>query len=378
MTRFLVWLIVASLSLAACDRDDGTVDSTADTVGPVNGLIAYSHDGDIYVGDPATGTSEAIVSGPEVDINPIFSPDGSRIAFIRGKPREPESLIVVRSDGSDERVVVPDGPGIFFAWTPDSASLFVGRGIAGFLYLFDASGVAEPEAVTPPLPAERGAMPFNPSAQVAPMFRPPAGDLVMSGGRDSLQVFDADFTPLRQLDFGHAKYDSLTGFPTWSPDGARILLGVGYYDPFPTVFVDGEMIVMDADGGDLRRLGPGWNPMWSPDSSSIAYEDVGPGSFPGAPDEVRIAVVDLASGAKRVLESSISPVKVGAAVETMTSNEWHTWYYEGWSWSPDGRSLLLLKDHRTRPVVIDVATDTATELPWETDSFPSWQRTVAP
>lgn len=93
---------------------------------------------------------------------------------------------------------------------------------------------------------------------------------------------------------------------------------------------------------------------------------------------MRIALFDLASGTKRVLESSMSPVKVGAAVETITNNEWHTWYYEGWSWSPDGRSLLLLKDHRTRPMVVDVATDTATELPWETDPFPSWQRTVAP
>jgi hypothetical protein len=51
---------------------------------------------------------------------------------------------------------------------------------------------------------------------------------------------------------------------------------------------------------------------------------------------MRIALFDLASGTKRVLESSMSPVKVGAAVETITDNEWHTWYYEGWSWSPDG------------------------------------------
>lgn len=376
-TRFLVSLVVACLILGACDRDDGAVDSTAATVDI--GLIAYSHDGDIYVGDPATGTSEVIVSGPEPDINPMVSPDGGRIAFVRGRPNSgPASLIVVRSDGTDERVVVPEGSGIVFAWAPDSLSLVVLRGIAGHLSLYDASGVAEPRLLTPPLPAERGAMPFNPSPQVAPMFRPPAGDLIMSGGRDSLEVFAADLTPLRQLDFGHAQYDSVTGFPIWSPDGARILLGVGYYDPFPTGFVDGEMIVMDADGGDLRRLGPGWNPMWSPDSSSIAYEDVGPGSFPDAPDEVRIAVLDLASGTKRVLESSVAPVKVGADVETITNNQWHTWYYEGWSWSPDGRSLLLLKDHRTRPVVVDIATDTATELPWETDSFPSWQRIVTP
>lgn len=115
--------------------------------------------------------------------------------------------------------------------------------------------------------------------------------------------------------------------------------------------------------------------MWSPDSSRIALEDVDPGSTAAA-DEARLAIYDLASGTKRVLESSVSPVKRGAAVWTITSNPEHTWYYEGWSWSPDGRSLLLLKDHRTRPIVVDIATDTATELPWETDSFPSWQPIV--
>ncbi|HSM01374.1 MAG TPA: hypothetical protein VK960_02885, partial [Acidimicrobiia bacterium] len=74
-------------------------------------------------------------------------------------------------------------------------------------------------------------------------------------------------------------------------------------------------------------------------------------------------------------ESSISPLKRGARVLTITSNVDHEWYYEGVSWSPDGNSLLVLTDHFTRPVVIDVATDTAQELPWLTDSFPSWQPT---
>ena len=74
-----------------------------------NGLIAYSYAGDIYVGDPATGETTAIVTNPSYEVNPVFSPDGTRIAFIRGNfPIETPSVVVVRPNGSDERVVMPE------------------------------------------------------------------------------------------------------------------------------------------------------------------------------------------------------------------------------------------------------------------------------
>ena len=382
LTRFLVWLVVACLMLGACDRDDGVVDSAAATAGPGNGLIAYSHDGDIYVGDPSARTSAAIVSGPESDINPKFSPDGGRIAFVRGVPFEgPASLIVVKSDGSDEHVVVPEGfsgHGLDigpFAWTPDGSSIVAQIDFPPITYphgdgeigLFDPAGVREPVLLTPPLHQAIGAIYFNPSAQVAPMFRPPDGDLILSAG--ILEMFNSDLTPVSQsLAEALAGYEAygFAGNPTWSPDGAN----------FVVEFAD-DMVVMDAEGGDPHNLGPGSEPTWSPDSSSVASADFGRGERLQV-DEVRIAVHDLASGTKRILESTVTQVKRGAAVQTITNNTMHTWYHEGWSWSPDGRSLLLLKDHRTRPVVVDGATDTATELPWETDSFPSWQRKVAP
>ena len=57
---------------------------TRDTTPPSgDGLIAYESGGDIYVGDPTTGATTAVVTGPDVEGDPIFSPDGSRIAFYR-------------------------------------------------------------------------------------------------------------------------------------------------------------------------------------------------------------------------------------------------------------------------------------------------------
>jgi hypothetical protein len=50
------------------------------------------------------------------------------------------------------------------------------------------------------------------------------------------------------------------------------------------------------------------------------------------------------------------------------------WDYEGWSWSPDGRSIVMLERKGTRPIVVDVETGRVEELPWKADSAPSWQR----
>jgi Tol biopolymer transport system component len=118
-----------------------------------NGLIAYEADGDIFVGDPVTGSSIAIVTGPRHDTRPIFSPDGLRIAFLRAESLSDGTVVVIRADGSDERVVATEAltngiPGS--AWTPDSASILLNHDKAGTEYwdgllsLVDASGVAEP------------------------------------------------------------------------------------------------------------------------------------------------------------------------------------------------------------------------------------------
>ena len=49
-----------------------------------NGLVAYSKDGDIFTVDPATGSRRFVTSGDEADDSPRWSPDGTRLAFVRG------------------------------------------------------------------------------------------------------------------------------------------------------------------------------------------------------------------------------------------------------------------------------------------------------
>jgi dipeptidyl aminopeptidase/acylaminoacyl peptidase len=351
--------------------------------GPHNGLIAYERGGDIYFGDLATGGTTAVVTSPEADSDPIFSPDGTRIAFIRGGSTAHASILVARADGAGDPVVMPVGfnrDKVTFAWTPNSASLVVNHDRAPFstpyfdgeLTLFDASGRGEPRLLTPPLPALPGTGYFGPYAQIAQMFRPPDADRILSapddthhGGREPssvVSIFDAELNMMTQLSLRDSlrEYEPYSiGSLAWSPDGSMILFGLIRTDGVQGLGRIGSF-VMTADGTEVRQIGSDSAAYgaWSPDGSHVAFERC---STDAERSGAVIIVVDLVSAAPRVLEAT--------AVADCGDPS-----YVGWSWSPDGSSIMVLERRGDRPLVVDVETGEASELPWQADSSPSWQR----
>jgi hypothetical protein len=343
-----------------------------------SGLITFVHDGDIVVGDPATGESAVIVDG-ENGFRPVFSPDGTRISFLRllgHSPEAPCDIVVVRADGSDERVITPTDNGVgcisAFRWAPDSRAVVVLEYTPDWPWLLlDASGVPDP-VVLPTI---------NDVAWTdASFMRPPAGDLLLTWGAGrALGIVRPDGSGV--LDLGELSGLEAMGYdgfvdPAWSPDGSRVAVLAKAGD-------ERHVYVMDADGYHLRRLGqdvsgvrpavpwddnlwlPSWS--WSPDGSTIAVKVVGPvepGSREFCPArEIQcpewIVLMDVETGAQRDLDATYSDTPDGI---------FH------WSWSPDGQAILLQRDFEGRPEVVDIASDTSTELPWESDSVPSWQR----
>jgi Tol biopolymer transport system component len=132
---------------------------------------------------------------------------------------------------------------------------------------------------------------------------------------------------------------------------------------------------MNADGSEIRRLTREAHEVyaglqvsegsasWSPDGTRIVvdriFHDPAAGGF--FPQTVQITIVDVATGA----ESEIGKPEIVVGRDDPRPS---------WSWSPDGRSLLMLATPGSRPLTIDVETGEAAELPWEADSAPSWQR----
>lgn len=383
----------------------------------------YASGGDIHVGDPATGDTVAIVTGPEIDSGPIFSPDGALIAFTRGdtfanntcKPAIAPcqtSILVVRPDGSDERVIVPapfleTGLG-GFSWTPDSASLLVnhderGGPLGGYLTLFDVSGVVEPRLLTPPLPRWPGAYHPQIGGEIAPMFRPPSGDRILSypgpedpgAGSSALVEMDIDGSDVRVL-IDPAQTDlpfRVIEGPVWSPDAESIAL-VARNEACPRWACDPwqplRIFVISADGSQIRPLtrgpaevAPGGGvfesaPAWSPDGSRILMTRTTVENLDAAPEQrlvpirVQIVAVEVATGAERELTA---PYDIMVRQEPYPHTEAVSPIPTA-SWSPDGRSVLLFEGPGTRPIVIDLETGASTELPWASDSHPSWRQTA--
>ena len=100
-----------------------------------NGLVAYAQGGDIYTADPVSGAATAVVTGAETDLRPVFSLDGTRMAFERKANGSggPGRLFVANADGSGLTQVTPEPIGFInsYAFSPDGQEILISTGPEG-------------------------------------------------------------------------------------------------------------------------------------------------------------------------------------------------------------------------------------------------------
>jgi Tol biopolymer transport system component len=254
------------------------------------GLIAFSANNQIYVMNADGSDLRLLTDGAPGVSNryPSFSPDGSRLAFVRYEPKgKGYSLSVVGIDGS------------------------------GLQYLLSSSG-----------------------ALGEPTWSPDGSKIAFIRGQDMTTEGSAYLAPcgsqIYVVDLFTRKDTSLTRGadgtdPSWSPDGTRIAF---------SSYRDGnyEIYTMDANGNDVQRLTyTDWaeaEPAWSPNGKQIAYaahllqQEVVCGFIPtGRPsplgDELSSINVMDADGANQtqleITSGGIDP-----------------------AWSPDGACLALI------------------------------------
>lgn len=328
-----------------------------------NGSILYALDGDIYTADPQTGQSKAIITGPEADVAPVFSLDGTHIAFARKSLASSTVgvLLVANADGSGVVQVTPESMNEPSDWSfsPDGRSIVAfAKGDQGrSIVVIATDGTGQPK-VYPVFATEDDG---------PPRYRPD-GSEIMFIGADPKSV-NRGVYGLDPITGGvHTIVPPSSGImdiygASWSPDGARVAYGV--FDTTAKaistrthiVNVDGTGdVVVDrqpdtiADGGFA----------WSNDGTRLVvtrfYSDDG-----SIPARSAIVPVDRSSSG---IEIACPP---GAPADDCSAD---------WRWSPDDTQLIgtLESRGRTAQFLADPTTGELRAVPWTASGHPAWQR----
>lgn len=209
---------------------------------------------------------------PVYERSPVWSPDGTKIAFISNRNYQ-FSLYVMNEDGRNVRLVTDKVVELLEpAWSPDGEKIAFSAGITAtfgstkppvniYVVNMNGSGLTQ-------LTQDSG-------VNRSPTWSPDSKQIAFASNRDSesqtkIWVMNADGSNQREI---NKSFRFGAGEPAWSPDGTKILF-TG--ERACTNDIEIAIYVMNADGSNTRLLtndpnscGVYSSPRWSPDGTKI-------------------------------------------------------------------------------------------------------------
>lgn len=253
--------------------------------------------------------AKAITSPPKYwdgDMGPAFSPDGTKVAFLRGTDAAVRDIYIMDTTGGEPRRLTQDDRYVnAVAWTRDSSALVFSSDRRGkfSLWRIAVSGgspvrlpVGGEDAFSPAIAPQGNRMVYAQSSSKWSIMRmklsqaslkePPA-PLLSSTQQDSAPQLSPDGTHIAFQSWRSGTQEiwicssngselakltsferSLTGSPAWSPDGKQIT-----FDSRPKGH--SHIFVIDAEGGIPRQITDGDSndivPSWSRDGHWIYF-----------------------------------------------------------------------------------------------------------
>ena len=250
-----------------------------------------------------------LTDSPGEDTSPVWSPDGSRIAFVRDRvpsyvedPMVRSGIYIMSADGSEARMLMSfrepnrevlsqfDKASLYhtLVWSPD-----------GGMVAFQVDTMIpnpNPTPSSPMLDVERLYTIGVDGSGLTQMFQ--VGEWEKSsiysgpawspdGGRIAFTVLDhntflptlytvsPDGSNLQELAVLLPSHVGTKSSLQWSPDGEQILYSWGYRPPRMRITPrsDPKVFVINADGSQPREVADGTYASWSPDGSRIAVVD---------------------------------------------------------------------------------------------------------
>jgi tricorn protease len=292
-------------------------------------LIAFGYAGDLWTVPRNGGRAVRLTNGVGLESMPIFSPDGSTIAFTGEYDGNTDVFTIPAAGGIPHRVTYHPAPDAAVAWTPDGKRiLFRSTRAATSRYTQIFSVVAEGgEAVRLPLPMAYQGQLSPDGSRIAYSPLPPAFGFDFTtfvswgnyrGGRAST-IWLTSLPALDSVEIPHEQSSDF--FPVFS--GQRIYflsgragpIGIFSYDPATKRVAE----ALHNDGPDIRSLGGDGTTLVYDRLGEIHLYDTATGQSHQVPIQIDADLPEVRRHIRNVAgeieHAAISPTGIRAALE---------------------------------------------------------------
>jgi Tol biopolymer transport system component len=302
-------------------------------ISPDRAEIAFVSGGDIWAVPAAGGLAHLLVSHPATESRPLYSPDGTRLAFVSTRTGNGDIYLLTLATGELVRLTWDDQLDQLDAWSPDGRWIYFTSGaqdVAGQNDVFRVSA----EGGTPmPVSADRYAneywsQPSPDGAQLAITARGTVSGQWWRRGHSHLD--ESEIWVLR--DATAMRYDRLSeggqkdAWPMWSADGRSIWF-VRDRQGIENVWARPA-----AGGGEARQVtrftdGRVLWPTIARDGAAIVFER-----------NFRVWLLETASGEAREIPITLRGAPAGAAAEHLALSSG----FSDLALSPDGKKVAFV------------------------------------
>ena len=304
-------------------------------IAPNGAEIAFVHGGDIWVVPARGGEARLLVAHPANESRPIYSPDGSRLAFVSNRAGSPDVWILTLADASLRRLTFDDGNEQLDGWSRDGRWIYYSTSVNDIAGMTDVYRVRSDGGTPMPVAADRFAAEFmsapSPDGQAMAIVGRGFG-LSQWWRKGHSHLDESELWLVRGDGSAAPRYEQLTQrgakqqWPMWGGSGAAASLY------FVSDRSGAQNLWVKPPQGDARSLttfGDG-RVMWptiTADGNTIAFErDFG------------IWTYDVASRNAREVPITVRSAAIGGGTEHLVLTQG----FSDLSLSPDGKKFAFI------------------------------------